>query len=562
MMKTLKLYSLIVLTAVSLAVPTGLAQRRATRPARTKNATVLAARGLDEITAAQLRNYLTFIASDEMEGRDTPSRGLDTTAKFIAMNLNRWGFKPAGDDGSFFQKIALKRDALDASKTTADINGQKFTFADDFLPNAVAATMSGPLVYVGNGWVIKSKNQNPYDGIDVKDKIIVVLGAPFPGLPRGLTRTDLSGTQGVDWSSPVIYAQQHGAKGVLVIPDSQTAQNWDQLRARALQPPRATVEKFATQPNAPPVPALTMSMRMANALFAGEKFDASTLVSKNEAGETIPAFELNPSKNVSVTIAIKAERPMTQNVVAVWEGGDPVLKSEYVAVGAHYDHVGICAPGQPDPICNGADDDGSGTTALLGMAEAISHANQRPKRSVLFVWHCGEEKGLWGSRYFTDYPTIPLEKVVTQLNIDMIGRSKKDGDTNPRNKDLTGPNAIYVIGSTMMSTELGDLAQQVNKSFLNLTYDTKYDDPADPNRFFFRSDHYNYARKGIPIIFFFDGVHEDYHRPGDEPQKIDYDKMEKVARTVYMTLWAVANLPARPKVDKPLPAQLNQRTGM
>jgi Zn-dependent M28 family amino/carboxypeptidase len=300
-------------------------------------------------------------------------------------------------------------------------------------------------------------------------------------------------------------------------------------------------------------------MKMANALFEGEKFDAATLVSKNEKGESVPAFELNSSKKVTVTIAIKAERPMTQNVVAVWEGGDPVLKNEYVAVGAHYDHVGICAPGQADQICNGADDDGSGTTALLGMAEAISHAKQKPKRSVLFVWHCGEEKGLWGSRYFTDYPTIPLEKVVTQLNIDMIGRSKKDGDTNARNKDLTGPSAIYVIGSTMMSTELGDLAQQVNKSFLNLTYDTKYDDPADPNRFFFRSDHYNYARKGIPIIFFFDGVHEDYHRPGDEPQKIDYDKMERVARTVYMTLWAVANLPKRPTVDKPLPAQLNQR---
>jgi Zn-dependent M28 family amino/carboxypeptidase len=562
MMKTLKLYSLILLTAVSLAVPTSLAQRRAARPTATKNATLLSARGVDAITAAQLRNYLTFIASDEMEGRDTPSRGLDTTAKFIAMNLNRWGFKTAGDDGTFFQKIALKRDALDASRTTTEINGQKFSFADDFLPNTVAGTISGPLVYVGNGWVIKSKNLNPYEGVDVKDKIMVVLGAPFPGFPRGLTRADLAGTQGVDWSSPAIYAQQHAAKGILVIPDSQTAQNWEQLRARVLQPARSTVEKFTTQPNTPPVPAVTMSMKMANFLFDGEKFDASTLVSKNEAGETVPAFELNSSKRVTVTIAIKAERPMTQNVVAVWEGGDPVLKNEYVAVGAHYDHVGICAPGQADQICNGADDDGSGTTALLGMAEAISHAKQRPKRSVLFVWHCGEEKGLWGSRYFTDYPTIPLDKVVTQLNIDMIGRSKKEGDTNARNKDLTGPNAIYVIGSTMMSTELGNLAQQVNKSFLNLTYDTKYDDPADPNRFFFRSDHYNYARKGIPIIFFFDGVHEDYHRPGDEPQKIDYDKMERVARTVYMTLWAVANLPARPKVDKPLPAQLNNRTGV
>ena len=560
-MRTLKLYSLIAVTAVSLAVPAGLAQRRAARPTATKTAPLLAAGGVDAITAAQMRNYLTFIASDEMEGRDTPSRGLDTTAKFIAMNLSRWGFKPAGDDGTFFQKIALKRDALDASKTTAEINGQKFAFADDFLPNGIPGTIAGPLVYVGHGWVIKSKNINPYEGIDVKDKIIVALGQPFPGLPRGLTRADLAGTQGVDWASPTIYGQQHGAKGVLVIPDPQTVQNWEQLRARVLQPPRATVEKFVTQPNAPLLPATTMSMKMANALFEGEKFDDSTLLNKSAKGETEPPFDLSTAKKVIVTIAAKAEHPTTQNVVAVWEGADPVLKNEYVAVGAHYDHVGICAPGQPDQICNGADDDGSGTTALLAMAEAISHARQKPKRSVLFVWHCGEEKGLWGSRYFTDYPTIPLEKVVTQLNIDMIGRSKKDGDTNARNKDLTGPNAIYVIGSTMMSTELGNLAQQVNKSFLHLTYDTKYDDPADPNRFFFRSDHYNYARKGIPIIFFFDGVHEDYHRPGDEPQKIDYDKMEKVARTVYMTLWAVANLPARPKVDKPLPAQLNNRTG-
>jgi Zn-dependent M28 family amino/carboxypeptidase len=275
---------------------------------------------------------------------------------------------------------------------------------------------------------------------------------------------------------------------------------------------------------------------------------------------TLP-FELNASKSVTFTIAAKNEKPMTQNVVAVWEGADPVLKNEYVAVGAHYDHIGICEPGTADPICNGADDDGSGTTALLGMAEAISHAKQRPKRSILFVWHCGEEKGLWGSRYFTDYPTIPLAQIVTQLNIDMIGRSKKDGDTNPRNATLSGPNQIYVIGSTMMSTDLGKLSETVNKSYLNLQYDLRYDDPNDTNRFFFRSDHYNYARKGIPIIFFFDGVHEDYHRPGDEAQKIDYEKMEKVARTIYMTLWEVANLPVRPKVDKPLPAQLTQGRG-
>jgi Zn-dependent M28 family amino/carboxypeptidase len=254
---------------------------------------------------------------------------------------------------------------------------------------------------------------------------------------------------------------------------------------------------------------------------------------------------------------VKSEKAETQNVVAVFEGSDPVLKNEYVALGAHYDHVGVGTPVNGDGIYNGADDDGSGTTALLAMAEALAKASARPKRSILFVWHAGEEKGLWGSRYFTNYPTLPLDKIVTQINIDMIGRSKKEGDTNPLNRDLSGPNEIYVIGSKMMSTELGELTDTVNKQYLNITYDYRYDDPSDPNRFFSRSDHYNYAKKGIPIVFFFDGVHEDYHRPGDSVDKIDFQKMERVARTIYLTLWEVASRPTRPKVDKQLPAQLS-----
>ena len=571
-MRKLKLYSLTILLALSFALPTAFAQRKAGKTPAATPATIASARGVDTISAAQLKNYLYFIASDEKEGRDTPSRGLDTTAKFIAMNLERWGFKPAGDDDTFFQHITLRRDILDGAHSVAEINGQKFSYGEDFLPNAIGGTLTGPLVYVGHGWVVKSKNIDAYKGIDVKDKIVVVFGE---GMPQGVTRADLTGKMGEDWISPALYAQQHGAKGVLAIADYGMLLRWDQTRLRLSggAPPRPQVEKFMTQAG-PAVPVIWLSPKMATALFQGEKYSVSALMAFGSGVEpasvsapngppvtvTLP-FELNAGKNATLTIAAKNEKPMTQNVVAVWEGSDPVLKSEYVAVGAHYDHIGICAPGTADPICNGADDDGSGTTALLGMAEAISHAKERPKRSVLFVWHCGEEKGLWGSRYFTDYPTIPLDRIVTQLNIDMIGRSKKDGDTNPRNASLSGPNQIYVIGSTMMSTELGQLSERVNKSYLNLQYDLRYDDPTDPNRFFFRSDHFNYARKGIPIIFFFDGVHEDYHRPGDEPQKIDYEKMEKVARTIYMTLWEVASLPVRPKVDKPLPAQLTQRAG-
>lgn len=556
-MRKLKLYLTVLALTLSFAVPTAFAQRKDPKPKASPIAKLTAARGVDTISAAQLRSYLSFIASDEMEGRDTPSRGLDTTAKFIAMNLERWGLKPAGDNGTFFQRIALRRDALDGPRSTAEINGQKFNFGEDFIPNAVGAALNAPLVYVGHGWVVKSKSIDAYQGIDVKGKVVVVYGE---GMPKGITRADLTGKTGEDWASPAVYAQRNGAKGVLAIPDYAMLLRWDQTRQRASAGAgRAFPEKFMNQ-SGPAIPLIWLSLRMATALFQGEKSDASTLLNRGLNGELVAPFELGANKKVSFTITVKSDAPPTQNVVAVWEGGDPVLKNEYVALGAHYDHVGFCAPNTADPICNGADDDGSGTTALLSMAEALSRAPQKPKRSILFVWHCGEEKGLWGSRYFTDYPTIPLDRIVAQINLDMIGRSKKEGDANTRNANLTGPNQIYLIGSTMMSTELGAVTDSVNKSYLNLEYDRRYDDPKDPNRFFSRSDHYNYARKGIPIIFFFDGVHEDYHRPGDEPQKIDYEKMERVTRTIYMTMWEVANLAVRPKVDKPLPAQL-QRAG-
>jgi Zn-dependent M28 family amino/carboxypeptidase len=295
---------------------------------------------------------------------------------------------------------------------------------------------------------------------------------------------------------------------------------------------------------------------VANVLFQGERQSASAIFEAYYGGQLLEPFELRAAKKIALTIKIKSDAAATQNVVAVFEGSDPVLKNEYVALGAHYDHVGVGIPVNGDAIYNGADDDGSGTTALLSMAEAFAHASVRPKRSVLFVWHAGEEKGLWGSRYFTNFPTIPLDRIVTQINIDMIGRSKKEGDTNPRNRELSGPNQIYVIGSKMMSTELGALVESVNSQYLNLTYDYRYDDPADPNRFFSRSDHYNYARKGIPIVFFFDGEHEDYHRPGDSVDKIDFQKMEKVARTIYLTAWEVASRPTRPKVDKQVAPEL------
>ncbi len=533
--------------------------QRAAHKSKKAAASVTVQRGVDTISANQIRDYLTFIASDEMEGRDTPSRGLDLTAKFLAMNLSRWGFKPAGDNGSFFQRIDLRRDRADSAQTKVEYGERTLTVGTDYLPAGGSGTVSGQLVFAGSGWFVKSKDIDAYKGIDPTGKIAVIFATPNAP-PRGVSRADF-GKHGVDFMNPADYARSRGVVGLIYVPDSQYLANWQRNRARIMERGSTVVAKLAPAPTAPPastVPSIIISPEMTDAIFAGEGQADSGIFNTASGPAQPPAFLMNEQKKITISLANNAEIIPTQNVVAVWEGRDPLLKAEYVALGAHYDHVGTgCPPAGDDRICNGADDDGSGTTALLGMAEALAKAPTRPKRSVLFVWHCGEEKGLWGSRYFVQYPTVPLNQIVAQINIDMIGRSKKEGDTNPRNADLTGPHSIYLIGSTMMSTELGELVNAVNKSFLNITFDTRYDDPRDPNRFFFRSDHYNYARKGIPIIFFFDGTHEDYHRPGDTADKIDYQKIEKITRTIYMTLWEIANRAARLKVDKPLPAQIS-----
>lgn len=512
---------------------------------------------VEAITAEQLKDYLYFVASDEMEGRDTPSRGLDLTAKFIALNLSRWGVKPGGDNGTYFQRIALRRGRPDLDKSSVELNGQKLKPGEDFLAQPVAGSARGPLVYVGHGWLVKSKNVDALQGVDVKDKIAVIVSGG--GLPKGVTFGDLSGgKQGEDWETPQGYLAKRGAKGIVVIPSTQYLSNWARERQALTDRAPLAVEKFR-KGDAAEIPSVVLSEKAATALLQGEKVDGPTMIKSAGGNEPGAPFDLSPEKKLHLTVAAKVETPSTQNVIGVLEGADPALKGEYVAVGAHYDHVGNAPPGCQkaggDEICNGADDDGSGTVALLAMAEAFA-AGPRPKRSILFVWHAGEEKGLWGAKYFNEYPTVALKEVVAQLNIDMIGRSKQQGDTNPRNQELTGPNEIYVIGSKMMSTDLGELSEAVNKSYLNLSFNYKYDDPKDPNRFFFRSDHYHYARKGIPIIFYFDGVHEDYHKPGDHPDKIDYRKMEKVARTIFATAWELANRPARPRVDKQLPSEL------
>jgi Zn-dependent M28 family amino/carboxypeptidase len=316
--------------------------------------------------------------------------------------------------------------------------------------------------------------------------------------------------------------------------------------------------QFGKQPANATIPVITASPRIVAAIFQGEMFSGTNLFNKMVTQDAFEAFELRPARKVTATVSVKTENIHTQNVIGILEGSDPVLKNEYVAIGAHYDHVGMnpLSPNE-DKIWNGADDDGSGTVSVLNIAEAFAKGAQKPRRSILFIWHAGEEKGLWGSEYFTDNPTVPIDKIITELNIDMIGRFQNPGDENhPVNKEMPKPNEIFTIGNSMMSTELGQIADEVNSSFLKINYNPKYADPNDPNRYFYRSDHFNYARKGIPIIFFMDGTHVDYHQPSDSVEKINFTEMEKVARTIMATGWTLANRDKRPTVDKPLPASV------
>jgi hypothetical protein len=509
------------------------------------------------ITAEKMRKDLYWIADDARAGRDTPSPGLDETARYIADRLRSLKVRPAGGDGTYFQKIVLRSSGVDREKTTASLGDRTYKVGEGFLPSGRASgEAEGQVVFAGHGWVFRPKGVDAYQGLDVRDRIVVVTGdGRVP--PPGVTQKEITEAPGGSWESPLSYAQKNGARALVLVPRN-FERRWRSASMALARPtyyPARLQDESDEALDLPPaaLPAIVPSRELLDALFAGEQTDGAAVLRAATTGESLKGFALAADKRLRLRLSLVNSEATTQNVVGIIEGRDRRLRNEYVALGAHYDHVGVGRPVNGDSIYNGADDDGSGTTALLALAEAFSRG-RRPARSILLVWHAGEEKGLWGSEYFAKFPTVPLERVVAQLNIDMIGRSRLPGDTNQKNSMLTGPEEIYVIGSKMMSTELGELSEAVNAAYLGIKFNYHYDQPNDPERLFYRSDHYNYAKTGIPIIFYFDGIHEDYHQPSDHADKIDYQKMERVTRTIFVTASELANRPARPVVDRQLSA--------
>ncbi len=351
----------------------------------------------DAIKAERLKEYLYFIASDEMEGRDTPSRGLDLTAKFIAMNLSLWGVKPGGDNNTYFQKISLRKGKVDPKVSSATLNGTALVMGVDFIARPSPGSATGSLAYVGNGWYYPAKGINAYKGIDVKDKIAIIVGS---GFPRGVSLNDLrAAKEGVDFQGPLAYLKKNGAKGALVV--AGPTHNFAQEQQRSVE--RGSnwqPEKFQKEEDRP-IPSIVISDKAARQLFEGERKSGDDLAKALTAGETGESFDLSATKQAKFQIGMTYEQSYTQNVIGILEGSDARLKNEYVAIGAHYDHVGIrnpaagSAPGE-DVILNGADDDGSGTVAVLAMAEAFAKGAARPQAIAFVRVACGRGEGALG----------------------------------------------------------------------------------------------------------------------------------------------------------------------
>jgi hypothetical protein len=541
--------------------------------------------GINAIQTEPLKEWLTYIASDELQGRATYSEGLGLAAGYISSHLAAWGVKPAGDRGTYLQVVRVTgiRTTSRAS-VIVDVNGQSRTFKDGdeiTFPKSMGGkqTVTGDQIqFAGYGLTLPGGEQDDYAKVDPKGKVIVWLGPQGPktsatGLFRLLNSTARNRSAIEKGALGVIGPVTGGAGGrgranapaAPAVPATQPGAG----RGRGAAPDDGdftTVQRY--EDKVPP--AISAQDEFFDFLFSGSDVKYAELKEKAANQEPLPPFAL---KNVKLTFNVDADYTivrtrLTHNVVGIVEGSDPKLRDTYVLYGAHYDHVGYregpagagrggaSAPAAADDrINNGADDDGSGTVALMAIARAFA-LGPRPKRSILFVWHAGEEMGLLGSRYHADHPVVPIDKMVAQINMDMVGRN--------RNDDPKQANTILVVGSDRISTELHNINEDANASLPKpLTLDYEMNDPADTESIYTRSDHYSYAVKGIPIIFFFSGLHPDYHQPGDEVSKIIFEKIQRVAQLAYETGRRVGNLdhfPVRdnkgPRVGKTMKGKL------
>jgi len=471
-----------------------------------------ASKAASSITVDDMKKHLYIIAGKEMEGRETPSPGLDKAAAYIENHFKSLGLVP-GNNGSYLQTYPLYRDSMIGA--SMKINGTALVLHTDFQPqpNNYAAEMRfSEVVFAGYG-ISDGDKRDDYKDLKVAGKLVLIAD----GIPADYKPSQTGFSSPANAFGKMNAAMSKGAAAVMMIYNNYPRRGITQSSNWSLNSYRAAQSPFT----------FTVSPAVAERIM-GE--DGKNILDKLKAGTAVP--KTYPAE-IDLGFAKTTRTNHASNVIGVLEGTD--LKNEYVFITAHYDHLGK----RDTVIYFGADDDGSGTTGVLELAEAFVKAKQDgkgPRRTMVFMTVSGEEKGLWGSGYYANHPIFPLEKTTVDLNIDMIGRSdssRKQGDS---------ANYVYVVGDDKISSDLKIISEAANKNYINMELDYKFNDAKDPNRIYFRSDHYNFAQKGVPIIFYYDGMLKaDYHRPTDTPDKINYPLMVKRAQLVFHTAWEMAN---------------------
>ena len=501
--------------------------------ARTAPPTAVEVPVVGAVTADELRRDLTAFAADSMRGRETGTVDALRAATFIADRLQRLGLEPAGDS-LFMQHVPLQKEVFSSGTSIVVEEGGKtrpVPIGAEVVPllNLGAGvpptrrTADGEVVFLGYGMTSTNPRRDDFAGIPIEGKVVVVVN----GAPAGVDsarREQLEAQTAISERLGKILPQRPAA--VIVLLAGKGHELYEQT-APGIQ------RSVSLRTNTPELPE---NQRVIPMIMLGVPVTGSPL---------LPAGWPTDDKAQVLhgrTLHAKVDQVKTSivgyNVAAIVRGSDPALSRTMVAFGAHYDHIGVLPAVNGDSIANGADDDGSGSMALLAVARAMQQAPVKPKRSMLFVWHVGEEKGLLGSSYFTDHPTVPIDSIVAQINADMIGRN--------------ADSLLYIVGPLAapnnQSKRLGAIVDSVNAaSPTPFKLNREWDSATHPEHIYERSDHFNYARKGIPIVFLTTGLHDDYHRVSDEVSKIGFDKMARVTRLIVEIGRAVANSPVRPR---------------
>lgn len=499
-----------------------------------------ASRFANTITATDLQKHAMILASDEYEGRETGKSGQQKAAEYIADHFKTLGLPDLGEEKTYYQTYPLKGEAWEADGIKIKVNGKEYKYLEDFyaFPSSNRSRSkleSKEVIFLGYG--IDDPKYSDYQGQNVNGKIVLV----YPGEPYDAEgKSYISGTQQpsewtTGWKSKLRAAREYGVKTLLII-EPNVRINAAQFAYQLTEPNlvlggRNSARRYAN--------SCYISTDIARAIM-GKKVDKVTKA-RDKIRDTGKPQAVKLKTKIVIRQKKNREDVLAENVLGFIRGSDPELSNEVIAITAHYDHLGR----RENEIFNGADDNGSGTSAVLEIAEAFAKASEtgaQPRRSILVMAVSGEEKGLLGSEYYANNPVFPLKETVANLNVDMIGRV----DENHLN-----PNYVYVIGADRISTELDAINKAMNDKYTKIELDYTFNEKDDPNRFYYRSDHYNFAEKGIPSAFFFSGVHEDYHQTTDTPDKLDYKKMERIARLVFLTAWELAEREKRIVSDVP-----------